>query len=304
MIWPIFRISTLSQLAFAVNDLNKLLVFNEDFTKRPVKKDQEPYDMTNYWGYFDNKKAAFRKFYMFCFQLVKPEYAFVFILVISLNYWSQGLHEILTWRRRPPSGLFFWRLSFPSWVKLFPSWLYVITQYVYWVIDLCNSYFPQENPTKYKATNKDLWSMVRIIAPWFLIVLSNDTNCRCLNFARRWSLIYKITNRKGYAFFTLYLYLVFNVASTGMAYSFGRLRSFQKAGLGTSFGFKRKSREFCWRLSIVISLPYCVCFAFGYILPLFFTTLASTVFYSPRTSNSFTCIPRQFKSGRFAPNKS
>lgn len=73
---PFFRISTLLQLALAVNDLNKLLILNEASAKKQAKKNGEPYDMTNYWSYADNKKAAFRKFYMFCFQLVKPEYFF------------------------------------------------------------------------------------------------------------------------------------------------------------------------------------------------------------------------------------
>jgi len=117
------RISTLSQLALALNDLNKLLVLDEAVTNRPAKKGQEPYEMTNYWGYADNKKAAFRKFYMFCFQLVKPEASRNIDMETTTAFWSVLL------------------------APQFPIMSEIIA-------------FVTENPTKYKATNKDLWSMM------------------------------------------------------------------------------------------------------------------------------------------------
>lgn len=80
------RISSLSQLAIALVDLENLLVLGKPQLKRPqssgmgaasVKKkrtgDNEPYDRTAYWEYAADKKAAFQQLYVFCFVLAKPE---------------------------------------------------------------------------------------------------------------------------------------------------------------------------------------------------------------------------------------
>lgn len=75
-----FRISSLPQLAFAVRDLESLLILGNPTAKKPVvdaKKKQravdEPYDRSAYWGYAADTKTAFQKLYTFCFVLAKQE---------------------------------------------------------------------------------------------------------------------------------------------------------------------------------------------------------------------------------------
>lgn len=68
------RISYVSQLALAINDLEELLFHSKASIKSTanLKKDQD-YDRTLYLSYESNPKAAFRSLYQFTFALAKPE---------------------------------------------------------------------------------------------------------------------------------------------------------------------------------------------------------------------------------------
>lgn len=65
------RISSLGLLATAIRDLDNFLMLEKVAPKKSAKKD--PYDRTAFWSYCENRKAAFQKFYLFCFALAKPE---------------------------------------------------------------------------------------------------------------------------------------------------------------------------------------------------------------------------------------
>jgi len=65
------KISSLGLLATAIHDLDNFLMLEKAAPKKSTKKD--PYDRTAFWSYCENRKAAFQKFYVFCFTLAKPE---------------------------------------------------------------------------------------------------------------------------------------------------------------------------------------------------------------------------------------
>lgn len=71
------RIASISQLAVAASDLDKLLIQNLPPLKKPAtaspskKLTDEPYDRTAYWNYAKDSKAAFKSLYSYCFTLAK-----------------------------------------------------------------------------------------------------------------------------------------------------------------------------------------------------------------------------------------
>ncbi|KAF9072867.1 Cullin binding-domain-containing protein, partial [Rhodocollybia butyracea] len=115
------KISSLSSLLSALSDLNNLLIFS----KSPVKSNPkiDPYDRTTYLSYAKDTKSAFHKLYLFCFNLAKPEQSRNIDMETSAALWS---------------------------VILSPK--YPIMQEVLEYIG--------EKDGVYKATNKDLWTMM------------------------------------------------------------------------------------------------------------------------------------------------
>ncbi|KAF7323234.1 Defective in cullin neddylation protein [Mycena chlorophos] len=136
------KISTAAQLAMFVKDLEQVLTKGK-LPKSTSKKD--PYDRTAVNKYAANPTNAFQTFYMYCFNYAKPE-------CVSL------VHNpaILTWRRvHQPS---------PATAKL----ILLQTSVALWSVSLVPKYpimaevleFINQNEGSYKATNKDLWSMM------------------------------------------------------------------------------------------------------------------------------------------------
>lgn len=117
------KISSLSQLTIALTDLENLLILGKPSLKKSAKKDQDPYDRTLYYSYADDAKAAFQKFYMFCFSLAKPEQSRNIDMETSMAFWS---------------------------VLLTPH--YPVMKEVL--------QFITERQGTYRAANKDLWSMM------------------------------------------------------------------------------------------------------------------------------------------------
>lgn len=77
------RITSLSALTIALNDLNDLLILGMPpltpaaSTKKkgagmPAK---DPYNRVRYWTYAGDIHKSFSELYGFCFKLAKPEYA-------------------------------------------------------------------------------------------------------------------------------------------------------------------------------------------------------------------------------------
>ncbi|KAG2020833.1 hypothetical protein CC2G_006133 [Coprinopsis cinerea AmutBmut pab1-1] len=119
------KISSLKALSIALNDLQNLLISKLPPLKKPTKSDQEPYDRTNYYSYAHNSESSFQKFYSYCFVLAKPQGSRNIDMETSTAFWS---------------------------VLLMPR--YPIMQEV---VEFINS-----KKDTYRATNKDLWSMVRV----------------------------------------------------------------------------------------------------------------------------------------------
>jgi len=117
------RISNLHALAVAVNDLHDLLVLQKAPLKKASKKDQEPYDRTNYHQCALDPDGAFRKLYSYCFTLAKPTGSRNIDMDTSTALWT---------------------------VLLQPR--YPIMEDVV--------QFLEEKKDAYRATNKDLWSMM------------------------------------------------------------------------------------------------------------------------------------------------
>ncbi|KAG6919924.1 hypothetical protein DXG01_013273 [Tephrocybe rancida] len=115
------KISNLPALTLAVSDLEDVLVLNKAIPTQRAKKDV--YDKTTYWKYCQDKKASFNQLYMFCFALVKPEHSKNIDMETATALWS-----VLLTPQYPLMGE---------------------------VIG-----FIGDNPTVYKAANKDLWSMM------------------------------------------------------------------------------------------------------------------------------------------------
>lgn len=72
------RIASISQLAVAASDLDKLLIQNLPPLAKPAtansskkKLADEPYDRTAYWKYAADSKVAFKTLYSYCFTLAK-----------------------------------------------------------------------------------------------------------------------------------------------------------------------------------------------------------------------------------------
>jgi len=112
------KVGSISGLSLAMRELEDLL-FNGKLSKSTGKE----YDRTSYNTYASNPKAAFRKLYIFSFNLVKPEQSKNIDMETSLAFWA---------------------------VLLIPKYELMgeITQFI------------KENQLTYKATNKDLWSMM------------------------------------------------------------------------------------------------------------------------------------------------
>ncbi|KAF8810102.1 hypothetical protein BYT27DRAFT_6501356 [Phlegmacium glaucopus] len=115
------RISSLSPLSLAVTELEDLLIRGSAPVKPTSKK--EEYDRSVYNTYARDVKAGFRKLYMFSYALAKPEQSRNMDMEISVALWS---------------------------VLLAPK--YPIMAEVL--------HFINDNLESYKATNKDLWSMM------------------------------------------------------------------------------------------------------------------------------------------------
>ncbi|KAL9714725.1 hypothetical protein Ac2012v2_001383 [Leucoagaricus gongylophorus] len=113
------QISSLKYLVVALTDLEDLLLFG----KPPIKKSKtNPYDRTKYWHYAADTKEAFRKFYHYCFILVKPPSSKNIEMETAAAFWS---------------------------VLLGPKYPVMRD-----ILDFIN-----EKGT-YRAANKDLWTMV------------------------------------------------------------------------------------------------------------------------------------------------
>ncbi|KAJ3928195.1 MAG: DUF298-domain-containing protein [Lentinula lateritia] len=115
------RISTLPSLVIALSELDDLLISDKSPAKSNPKTD--PYDRGTYLNYAKNVKDAYQKLYIFCFSLAKPEQSRNIDMETSTALWS---------------------------VILAPK--YPIMQEVL--------EFIAEKETVYKATNKDLWTMM------------------------------------------------------------------------------------------------------------------------------------------------
>jgi len=118
------KIASLSQLTTAVTDLQNLLIWGKPALKRPAAsaKKADPYDRSAYWKYADDSKAAFHKLYSFCFALAKPEQSRNIDMETSVAFWS-----VLLVPKYPLMG--------------------EVVEYI-------------NEKGSYKATNKDLWSMM------------------------------------------------------------------------------------------------------------------------------------------------
>lgn len=93
-----YRISSLKYLVVALTDLEDLLLFG----KPPIKKSKtNPYDRTKYWHYAADTKEAFRKFYHYCFILVKPPCVSpltFYLSVTDMTPFHQVPRRILRWK--------------------------------------------------------------------------------------------------------------------------------------------------------------------------------------------------------------
>ncbi|KAJ3497533.1 hypothetical protein NLJ89_g10337 [Agrocybe chaxingu] len=116
------RVSSVHAISVAMSELEDLLVQGKPPVKPPTKKDEE-YNRSVYMGYAADPKAAFQKLYQFSFVLVKPEQSKNIDMDTSVAFWTVLL------------------------VPKFPLMGEVLG-------------FIGEKPGTYKATNKDLWSMM------------------------------------------------------------------------------------------------------------------------------------------------
>jgi len=116
------KIASLSPLSLAMIELEDLLFKNKTSSKLSGKE----YDRSSYTNYTSNPKAAFQKLYMFSFNLVKPEQSKNIDMETSVAFWT---------------------------VLLVPK--YPIVGEIVEFINATN-----ETKSTYKATNKDLWSMM------------------------------------------------------------------------------------------------------------------------------------------------
>jgi len=115
------KISSLSGISMAVSDLEMLLIQGKPAAKGSTGK-KDPYDKFAYGKYAADPQAAFQTLYSFCFALAKPEQSRNIDMETSTAFWSVLL------------------------VPQYPMMSEVLE-------------FISEKGT-YKATNKDLWSMM------------------------------------------------------------------------------------------------------------------------------------------------
>ncbi|EIW85460.1 DUF298-domain-containing protein [Coniophora puteana RWD-64-598 SS2] len=130
------QISSLPVLGHALRDLENLLVRDAEPIKTasnaaPSKKrtsatagaaQKDPYNRSRYFGYAEDKNAAFSELYQFCFVLAKPPQSRNIEMETAIAFWS---------------------------VLLAPSFSIVSE-----MIEFLNA------KSSYKAANKDLWSMM------------------------------------------------------------------------------------------------------------------------------------------------
>jgi DCN1-like protein 4/5 len=115
------KVSSVSQISLAITELEELLIQGKPPVKVPAKKDQE-YDRTSYFASSTNVKDAFQKLYTFCYNLAKPEGSRNIDMETSVAFWT-----VLLVPKYPLMG--------------------EVVQFI------------NEKGT-YKATNKDLWTMM------------------------------------------------------------------------------------------------------------------------------------------------
>jgi len=115
------RISSIPLLTLSISELENLLIYGKPAVKVGVKKDQE-YDRSSYLSCVADTKAGFQKLYQFSFSLAKPEASRNIEMETSVAFWTVLL------------------------VPKFPIMKEVLE-------------FITEKGT-YKATNKDLWTMM------------------------------------------------------------------------------------------------------------------------------------------------
>jgi len=115
------KVSSVSQISLAITELEELLIHGKPPVKVPAKKDQD-YDRTSYFKYSTDVKAAFQKLYAFSFNLAKPEASRNIEMETSVAFWT---------------------------VLLVPKYSIMGE-----VVEFINE------KGSYKATNKDLWTMM------------------------------------------------------------------------------------------------------------------------------------------------
>jgi len=115
------RVSSIPLLTLSISELENLLIYDKPAVKVGPKKDQE-YDRSSYLSCAADTKAGFQKLYQFCFSLAKSETSRNIEMETSVGFWSVLL------------------------VPKFPIMKEVLE-------------FIAEKGT-YKATNKDLWTMM------------------------------------------------------------------------------------------------------------------------------------------------
>lgn len=112
-----------SQISIMLNELEDLLILRKPPIKRPPTATSNPYERTSYWLYAADTDAAFQKLYSYCFTLAKPPQSRNIEMETSTAFWTVLL------------------------VPKYPIMSEVLR-------------FIAEKEGQYKATNKDLWSMM------------------------------------------------------------------------------------------------------------------------------------------------
>ncbi|KAF8919255.1 Cullin binding-domain-containing protein [Mucidula mucida] len=117
------KISSLSAIKIALEELNALVVDGKPPIKKPVKRTDEPYDRTEYCLFAENPKDAFHKLYFYSFTLVKPPQSRNIEMDTAKAFWT---------------------------VLLTPKYALMNE-----VLEFING-----REESYKAVNKDLWGMM------------------------------------------------------------------------------------------------------------------------------------------------
>ncbi|KAJ4488567.1 DUF298-domain-containing protein [Lentinula aciculospora] len=138
------KISSLPPLVTALSDLDNLLILNQSLVKSNPKTD--PYDRGTYLNYARNIKEAYQRLYMFCFNLAKPEQ-------------SKNIDMEVTSFTACFAINLFANISLSTNAKTSAALWSVILSPKYPVMQEVLE-FISENESVYKATNKDLWTMM------------------------------------------------------------------------------------------------------------------------------------------------